>query len=164
MPSRGALRSAFVAVVFLILVPGLARGQVVVKVNDDVNFRLGLLLHGWADWTQDPITEGYSQNMFLRRMRFILLATVAPTVTAFFQTENARLGNAGTAGTKSLTTGFITQDAYLEWRVLGEKVMVDAGLFYTPRSRGVLNSSSTLSFDARLRPAAGRGGKFERQP
>jgi hypothetical protein len=149
MPSRGALRSAFFAAVFLSLVPRLARGQVVVKVNDSVNFRLGTLLQPTADWTQDPITEGYSENMFLRRIRFIVLATIAPAVTAFFQTENSRLGNAGTAGTKSLNTGFIVQDAFLEWRVLGEKVMIDAGLFYTPQSRGILNSSSsTLSFDA----------------
>jgi hypothetical protein len=158
MPSsracRGALRFAFVAFVCLGLASGEARGQVVVKVNDSVNFRLGLLLQANADGTQDPISEGYSQNMFLRRLRFIVLATIAPTVTAFFQTENSRLGNAGTTGAKSLNTGFIVQDAYLEWRLLGEKVMVDAGLFYTPQSRGVLNSSSsTLSFDA---PAFGQ--------
>jgi hypothetical protein len=150
----GALRLAVVASVFLSLGPGRARGQVVVKVNDSVNFRLGTLLQGNADWTQDPISEGYSQNMFLRRIRFILLATIGPTVTAFFQTENARLGNAGTAGTKSLDTGFLVQDAFLEWRVAGEKVMLDAGLLYTPQSRGVLNSSSsTLSFDT---PAFGQ--------
>jgi hypothetical protein len=158
MPSReacpGALRVAVVAFGFLSLAPGQARGQVVVNVDDTVNFRLGLLLHGNADWTQDPISEGYSQNMFLRRIRFIMLATVAPTVTAFFQTENSRLGNAGTAGTKSLDTGFLVQDGFLEWKVVGEKVMLDAGLFYTPQSRGVLNSSSsTLSFDA---PAFGQ--------
>src|ERR1700693_903984 len=139
---RFALRFAFVAFVFLSLASGRARGQVVVKVNDDVNFRLGTLIQGNADWTQDPISEGNSQNIFLRRVRLILLATISPNVSAFYETDNARLGNAGTAGTRSLDTGFLTQDAYLEWKVAGDKAMIDAGLFYTTQSRGVLNSSS----------------------
>ena len=48
----GALLSPFVAFVFLSLVPNGAQGQVVVKVNDNVNFRLGTLLQTTVDWTQ----------------------------------------------------------------------------------------------------------------
>jgi hypothetical protein len=147
--SRGALRSAALAFLLVSLVSAGAQGQVVIKVNDDVGFRLGLLIHGWADWTQDAVSEGYSQNLFIRRMRFIVAGTVARNVSFFFQTDNPRLGNAGTNGTKSLNTGFLTQDAFAEWKIAGENVMLDAGLFYTPQSRGVLNSSSsTLSFEA----------------
>src|SRR5215472_6943442 len=75
-----------------------ATGQVVVKVNDVVNFRFGALLQGWGDWTQDANSGGYSQNFFLRRVRFILLANVAPGVSVFYQTDNARVGNAGATG------------------------------------------------------------------
>jgi hypothetical protein len=147
--SRDALRTATLALAVLSVPAAEARGQVVIKVNDDVGFRLGLLLQGWADWTQDPISEGYSQNLFLRRLRFIVAGTVARDVSFFFQTDNPRLGNAGTSGTKSLNTGFLTQDAFAEWKIAGDKIMLNAGLFYTPQSRGVLNSSSsTLSFDA----------------
>lgn len=40
------------------------------------------------------------------------------------------------------------QDAFGEWRIAGEKVMLDAGLFYVPQSRNVLTSTSaTLAFD-----------------
>jgi hypothetical protein len=138
----------------LSLAPGGASGQVVVNVNEDVNFRLGVLLHFWADWSQDPVSAGYAQNFFLRRIRFILLATISPNVSAFYQTDNPRLGNAGLAGTKSLTTGFLTQDAFLEWKLAGDRAMIDAGLFYTPQSRAVLTgSSASLSFDT---PAFGQ--------
>ena len=82
-----------------------ATGQVVVKVNEDVNFRFGALLQAWGDWTQDANTSGYSQNFFLRRVRFILLANVAPGVSVFYQTDNARLGNAGATGIKNFNTG-----------------------------------------------------------
>ena len=39
-----ALRLPFAALLLLTLLPGQARGQVVIKVNDDVNFRFGVLL------------------------------------------------------------------------------------------------------------------------
>jgi hypothetical protein len=143
-----------------------AIAQVVVKVNDDVNFRFGALLQGWGDWTQDANSEGYSQNFFLRRIRFILLANVARGVSVFYQTDNARLGNAGATGNKNFNTGFITQDAFAEWKLAGDALMLDGGLFYTPQSRGVLNSSSTnLSFDtptfgqAQVSVIAGNAGR-----
>jgi hypothetical protein len=143
-----ALRSPFVTLLFLTLLPGQARGQVVVRVNDDVSFRFGTLLHFWADWTQDPVSGGYAQNFFIRRIRFLVVATLSPNVTAFYQTEDSRLGNAGLTGTKSLTTGFQSQDALVEWRLAKDKIMIDAGLFYTPQSRSVLTGSpSALTFD-----------------
>jgi hypothetical protein len=144
-----ALSRTILAASFLFATGSLmARGQVAVTVNDTVNFRFGVLLQGWADWTQDADTEGYSQNVFLRRIRFILLANVAPGVSVFYQTDDVRLGNAGTNGSKNFNTGLITQDAFIEWKLAGEALMLDGGLFYTPQSRGVLNSSSSnLSFD-----------------
>jgi Phosphate-selective porin O and P len=126
-----------------------AEGQVIVKVNDDVNFRLGTLLQSWADWTEDPASEGYSQNFFLRRVRFILLANVARGVSIFYQTDNSRAGNAGTNGSKIVNTGFVTQDAFVEWKIAGDQLMLDGGLFYVPQSRNVLTSNATnLSFDS----------------
>ena len=130
-------------------VPALARAQVVVKVNDDVSFRFGTLIHGWAEWIQDPTTEGYSQNFFLRRMRFLVTGTVARDVSFYFQTDSPRLGNAGTTGVKTIATGFLVQDAFGEWKFAGDTAMLDAGLFYTPQSRSVLTgSANNLTFDS----------------
>jgi hypothetical protein len=135
--------------ILLAAVPCCASAQVVVKVNDDVQFRLGTLLQGWGDWTQDPVSEGYAANFFLRRIRFIVSGTIARDVSFFFQTDNSRLGNAGLTGTKNLATGFLVQDAFGEWKFAGDKGILGIGLLYTPQSRGVLDSSSSnLTFDA----------------
>ena len=125
---------AVAGVLLLLLAPAAADAQVVVKLNDNVNFRLGLQLQGWADWTQDPNSEGYSENMFLRRIRFLLLANVAKDVSIFYQTDEPRAGNAGADGNKNIcsgpasacpNTGFITQDAFLEWKMFGEALMFE---------------------------------------
>jgi hypothetical protein len=123
-----------------------AAGQVLVKVSDTVFFRLGFHFQGTLDWQQDPVSEGYSQNMYLRRVRAILAGQVAPDVSFFFQTDNPRLGNAGTGittPTKTLATGFLVQDAFGEWRAAGDAVILDAGIFFVPQSRNVLTSSSS---------------------
>jgi hypothetical protein len=70
-------------------------GQVIIRVKDDVHLRLGTLIQGWADWTQDATSKGYSQNMFLRRVRLLLMASISKNVSAFYQIDNPRLGNAG---------------------------------------------------------------------
>src|SRR5881296_1815534 len=42
------------------------------KVSDSVNFRFGALMQPQADWTQDVVTSGYTQNLFIRRVRFLV--------------------------------------------------------------------------------------------
>ena len=134
--------------VLLLIFPAAANAQVIVKVNDNVNFRFGLQLQTWADWTQDANSEGYSQNLFIRRIRFQMLATVAPGVSIFYQTDNPRAGNAGADGNKIINTGFLTQDAYIEWKLAGESLMLDGGLFLVPTSRnGLESTASFLAFD-----------------
>ncbi len=146
---RAVLRASAVALVLLLASPSRASAQLVIKLNDSVSFRFGTLLQSWADWTQDANSRGYSQNFFLRRIRFLLVANVAPGVSVFYQTENARLGNAATTGAKNVNTGFQTQDAFLEWKLASDHLMLDAGLFYTPGSRGVVASSpAILAFDS----------------
>jgi len=160
--SRGpnALSILVLALAALAL-PGLASpaaGQVLVKVSDQVFFRFGLQLQGTLDWQQDPVSEGYSQNMYLRRIRAIMAGQVTKDVTFFFQTDAPRLGNAGTGTTtptKNLATGFLVQDAFGEWRAAGDAVILDAGLFFVPQSRNVLTgTSAVLSVD---------GGNFVQQ-
>jgi hypothetical protein len=145
---RFLIRLSAIAVLLVALTPAVAPGQVVVKLNDTVNFRLGMQLQNWADWTQDPNSEGYSQNFFIRRVRFILLATVAPNVTIFYQTDNPRYGSAATTGVKVINTGFLTQDAFLEWRFAGDAAAIQAGLFLVPDSHaGLISTSSYQAFD-----------------
>ncbi|HEY6929883.1 MAG TPA: hypothetical protein VJA66_09435, partial [Thermoanaerobaculia bacterium] len=138
----------FVSLGILLLAPAAANAQVIVKVNDTVNFRFGLQLQAWADWTQDANSEGYSQNLFIRRIRMQMLATVAPGVSIFYQTDNPRVGNGGADGNKIINTGFLTQDAFVEWKLCAEALMLEGGLWLVPTSRnGLESTASFLAFD-----------------
>ncbi|HYK42071.1 MAG TPA: porin, partial [Thermoanaerobaculia bacterium] len=127
-----------------------ARAQVVVAVNNAVNFRLGVLVQPSFDSLQDPVSQGYSQNLFLRRMRLILAGSLARDVSFFFETDNSRLGSAGTSGVKVINSGFEVLDAFGEWRVLGDdRLILDAGKLVIPFTRNTLQSiSSALALDA----------------
>src|ERR1044071_3493951 len=134
----------FLAVMCLLLVPTLASAQATIKVNDNVNFRFGLLLQTWADSAEiaaDP--QGYANNRFLRRIRFLVGGQIAPTVSFFYETDNPNLGKAP----KALGSGFITQDAFVEWKALGatnNAFIIDAGLLLPPICRNCLESAATL--------------------
>src|SRR5450759_953297 len=136
------------ALVLLFAAP--ARAQALVKVNDDVFMRLGFQAQMWADWQQDTTpTAGYAQNLYLRRVRFLLAGQTAKDVSFFFQTDNPNLGKstqtvAGGAGGKSLGTGFIVQDAWIEWKI-ANAFRLDAGLFLVPLCRNCLQSTASFT-------------------
>jgi hypothetical protein len=148
------LRIAVIAAFALALLPCFAPAQVIVKVSDTVNFRMGFQLQTWADFTQDQVSKGYSDNFLIRRVRFILAGQVAKDVTFFFQTDNPRMGTTPAPGTttptKSLATGFLVQDAFGEWRVAGNDFLIlDAGKMLVPFTRNSLQSTSShLSLDS----------------
>ena len=133
-----------------VLLCNAAHAQVVVTVNDTVNFRLGFLVQTWADGLQDPISRGYSYNFFLRRVRLIVAGNLVKDVSFFFETENSRLGDAGTDGVKNINTGLHVLDAFGEWRVFGsDRFILDVGKMVIPLSRNSLQSiTSPLALDA----------------
>jgi hypothetical protein len=138
---RFPCRLSFGVVCFLILdafcVP--AGAQIVVK-NEDVTFKFGVQGQLWADWTQDSSgTQGYQQNFFLRRARIIVAGDVGKDISFFFETDDPKLG----ITPKNLATGFIIQDALMEWKP-AKQFQVGGGLFIVPFTRNGLQS--TLSY------------------
>ncbi len=157
---RSRILSARVALVALAVVvallPGIASAQAIVKVNDNVNFRLGILLQGWADWNGQSDAAGnpagFQQNLFLRRARFFLGGQVAKDVTFFFMTDNPNLGKStqvvtaapqSTTGVKAPATGFIIQDAYIDWGI-ANAFHLQGGLILIPLCRNCNSSAATL--------------------
>jgi hypothetical protein len=133
-------RLVFAAVALAaVLLPAIANAQAIIKVNDDVWFRFGIQLQGWADWNQSAATSSYAQNLYLRRDRFLVTGSVAPNVTFYFQTDNPNLGKAP----KALASGFLVQDAWMEWKI-NDAFAIDGGKFLVPLSRNEL--TSTISF------------------
>jgi hypothetical protein len=123
-----------------------ARGQAVVRVSENVAFRLGIALQGWADFTQltDAVTAsptygqtiGTQQNLFVRRASLYLGGQVAPNVTFYIRTDNTNLGKAP----KGSGSSFFIEDAYLEWQVASSFIL-DAGLILIPLCRNCLEQS-----------------------
>ncbi|HYU23804.1 MAG TPA: hypothetical protein VEO74_01255 [Thermoanaerobaculia bacterium] len=134
----------FLAVLCLLLIPTLASAQATIKVNDNVNFKFGLLLQAWADSAEIAASpQGYANNLFLRRIRFLIGGQITPTVSFFYETDNPNLGKAP----KTLGSGFITQDAFVEWKALGatnNSLNIDAGLMLPPLCRNCLESAASL--------------------
>ncbi len=112
-------------------------GPAQIKVSENINFRFGMLLQPQADFSQAS-TGGYSQNLFLRRVRFIVGGQLTKQIFIFYQNENSRLGLAP----KNLGSGFQTIDAAAEWR-LSKPFNLQVGLIYLPTSREALKASSS---------------------
>lgn len=120
--------------------------QVQIKVNDDVNFKLGVLGQFQADWLSDPTADGTSQNLFVRRVRLLFGGQVAKNVTFFIETDAPNLGKTLPTG-KNISPAIVVQDAYGEIKA-HEAFMLDAGLMFVPFSRnGVQSAASLLAID-----------------
>jgi hypothetical protein len=118
------------------------RAQAVIKVNDDVNFKLGVLGQFQADWLQDPDADDTSQNLFIRRLRLLFGGQVAKNVTFFVETDAPNLGKTLPGG-KNISPGMVVQDAYGEFK-LRDAFALDAGLMFVPFSRNSLQSAASL--------------------
>ena len=138
---HGTLLTFLAAVVALCASP--ARGQLMIKNADEtMNIKFGVLIQPTADWNQNAETGKYAQNLFLRRFRILLGGQIMPGLTFFAETDNPNLGKS-TAGTKTISSGFIVQDAYLEYRKT-DAIFLDAGLIFIPFCRFCVNGASTL--------------------
>lgn len=122
----------------------------------DASVRFGLLLQPQAHF-QEGADDSYSQNLMLRRARFLVGGQITPKFVFFWETDNARLGNANAAGAKTMTTGFQTLDAAVEWRP-NKPFNLSAGLIRIPTSRDALESAGsefTIDFNSYAFTATG---------
>jgi hypothetical protein len=119
-----------------------ARAQAVIKVNEDVNLKFGVLGQFQADWLEDPVSDTTAQNLFIRRIRLIFGGQVAKHVTFFVETDSPNLGKVLASG-KNITPSMIIQDAYGEFKV-NDAFAIDGGLMFVPFSRNAIQSAATL--------------------
>lgn len=119
-----------------------APAQVLIKVNENVNFRVGALGQFQADWLEDPQEDDTQQNLFIRRVRLLFGGQVAKNVTFFIETDAANLGKTLPTG-KNISPSVIVQDAYGEFK-LHNAIALDVGLMFVPFSRNSVQSAATL--------------------
>ena len=119
-----------------------AQAQVEVKVNDDVNFKLGVLGQFQADTIGNPDPEPNTNNLFVRRLRLMFAGQVAKNVSFFVETDAPNLGKTLPGG-KNIQPSLILQDAFAGLRV-ADALTLEAGLMFIPFSRNSLQSAATL--------------------
>jgi predicted porin len=138
---RGAVLAAFACAA-----PLSARAQATIKVNDSISVRFGFLSQTWADFSQNVRQDSsYAQNIFERRIRFIVGAQIGSKLSFFYETDNPNLGRTGPGFTKTLGSGFITQDAYVEVKPsTSNSFVLDAGLMFIPLCRNCYESAASL--------------------
>ncbi|HEY2151412.1 MAG TPA: porin [Vicinamibacterales bacterium] len=119
-----------------------AAAQIVIKGDDDMNFKLGVLGQFQADTIDNPNDEPNTNNLFVRRLRLMFGGQVHKNVSFFAETDTPNLGKTLPAG-KNIQPSMILQDAYVEVR-FADALLVDAGLMFVPFSRNALQSAATL--------------------
>lgn len=119
-----------------------SRAQAVIKVGDSVRVRFGVLLQPQADWTQDPVTHNYQQNLFIRRMRLLVGGQVARDVSFFLNIDNPNLGKSVNA-VKNVSPAWVTVDGYLEVNVSSE-LSIGAGLIVIPLCHNALQAGGNI--------------------
>jgi len=119
---------AALAMGVLVVSASIARAQVLIKVNDDVNFKLGVLGQFQVDTIKDNGTDVTASNLFVRRLRLLFGGQVAKSVTFFVETDTPNLGKTLATG-KNITPATIIQDAYGEFKP-SNGFSVDAGLMF----------------------------------
>lgn len=119
-------------------------GAQVVLSNEDVSFKFGVQGQLWGDWTQDSSgSQGYQQNYYLRRARLIMGGDLGKEISFFFETDDPKLG----LTPKNLASGFIIQDALMEWRPTKVFQLV-GGLMIVPFTRhGLQSTVSYMTLD-----------------
>jgi len=137
-----SMRAAGIALSAFFVLAAAASAQLAIKSADDsMSIKFGVLVQPQADWAQSAETGGYAQNLFVRRFRLLVGGQIMPGLTFFAETDNPNLGKT-VSGAKT-TSGFIVQDAYLEFRKT-DAIFLDAGLILVPFCRNCLNSAATL--------------------
>ena len=140
MSNRSLCRFSLLAAGLVLPPPAL--GQLQIKAGEETNIKFGVLVQGQAEWVQDPVSEGYAQNLFLRRVRILAGGQIMKNLTFFVETDNPNLGKLAGA-TKTISSGFILQDAMVSWK-LSDEFILDGGLILTGIARNSLQSAASL--------------------
>ena len=136
--NQGVLRLTLSSMMMLcIAVPACAQLQIR---NEDLNMKIGFEGQFWGDWNQDSTAgpQGYQQNLYLRRGRFMLGGDLGSNISFFFETDDPNLGKTP----KALNTGFLIQDALIEWK-LSNALQLEGGIMFAPFSRQEMQSTAS---------------------
>lgn len=106
------------------------------------NLKFGLLFQPQFESAGDKTKDGSTQNLFMRRFRFLASGTIGDNLEFFFETDSPNLGKADTTGARS-TSSLILQDAFISWKI-NKDTRLDAGLILVPLAHHSVQGATTL--------------------
>ncbi len=108
--------------------------------TEDTHIKLGLLLQGWAAFTPEAAPDGESlgTELYLRRLRIMLMGQITDRVNFFAETDSPNFGKNG-----DLSVQMFVQDAYLEFNV-HPALQVDVGMLLAPFSHHGMQGAISL--------------------
>lgn len=126
-----------------------------ILLTPDTYLRFGFQGQAWINYQQALSDAGnYSLDLYLRRARFFAAAQFFGDLTVFVLFDTPNLGKAvqtGTGDTATVSKGFtpaIVQDMWGEIKLIGDELILTAGLMVVPFSHnGLQSTSSYLGLD-----------------
>lgn len=121
--------------------PATAQWQIDSK-DGKASLKVGLLAQPQGEWLQTADGGGYSQNLFIRRLRVMLGGSLGERWSFFFETDSPNLGKADAQGVKNEADIFV-QDFFVTYSH-DDAFKVDAGLLLLPLSHNHGQSAASL--------------------
>jgi hypothetical protein len=107
------------------------------------SIRFGLLAQPQYEAVGASNANGYSQNIYLRRIRLLVGGTLFDKFEYFVETDDPNMFKAAADGTKG-SPGMNIQDAFVTYRALGDLLKVDAGYMLPPLAHNAVQGAATL--------------------
>jgi hypothetical protein len=116
-----------------------------------LSIRFGLLVQPQWQAVSSPTLDGYAENLFIHRTRFIVGGTLFDKIEFFLDTDypnlflpaNAAPANAPDNFVKS-TPGMNIQDVFVTYKALDNLVKVDVGYMLPPMGHNAVQGAATL--------------------
>jgi hypothetical protein len=114
----------------------------------DATIKFGFLLQPQYEVVGNATLSGASHNIFIRRTRILVGATLFKNFEFFFDTDFPNLfraanNTAGEANTKA-TPGMNVQDAFATAKALGNALMIDLGYMLPPLGHNAVQGATSL--------------------
>lgn len=124
-----------------IALPAMAQSPLEIK-TDNSSIKFGFLFQPQYESLGSPTKDRESQNLFLRRTRFLVAGTLGSDFEFFFETDSANMGKSDATGAKTAAT-MVVQDAVITWKA-DDAFKVDTGLMLIPFAHNSLQSAASL--------------------
>ena len=119
--------------------------------------RIGLLAQAQYQALSDPVLSGYSQNLYLRRLRILMTGTLFGKFDYFVETDSPNLLLAGAplandpfgpalkgGAAMAIQDAFITYRPLADMKPLADAVKLDMGYMLPPMSHNAIQGATTL--------------------